>query len=145
MKINWGHKIFMVYALFVIGILVLSYKSSQQKFDLVQEDYYGAELKYQSVIDASKRANDLGGEMMLTQNQGKLFIQLPAFFEKEQLEGEAHLYCVADAKNDRVQKIKINNGRFEMELLSTTKGNYTLKLSLENKGLAYYFEKKVKI
>ena len=145
MKINWGHKILIVYGLFVIGILTLAYKSSQQKFDLVQEDYYGAELKYQSVIEATKRANDSGGELTITQANGKLYIQLPALFDKEQMDAEAHLYCVADAKNDRVKKIKINNGRFEMELLSTNKGNYTLKLSLENKGLAYYFEQKVKI
>jgi len=78
MKINWGYRIFIVYALFVIGILVLSYKSSQQKFDLVQQDYYGAELKYQTVIDAASRANALRGELKLTLKESKLLIQLPA-------------------------------------------------------------------
>ena len=76
MKINWGYRIFIVYFLFVIGILTLSYKSSQQKFDLVQQDYYGAELKYQTVIDASRRANALGGELELTLKDNKLNIYL---------------------------------------------------------------------
>ena len=44
MKINWGHSIIIVYALFVGGILLLALRSSQQKFDLVKSDYYGAEF-----------------------------------------------------------------------------------------------------
>ena len=65
MKLNWGHGIIIVYVIFVGGILLLSFKSAQQKFDLVQTDYYGAELKYQEVIEASKRAKAIGGELQL--------------------------------------------------------------------------------
>ena len=38
MKINWGHSIIIVYAIFVGGILLLALRSSQQKFDLVKSD-----------------------------------------------------------------------------------------------------------
>ena len=63
MKFNWGYKILLVYGLFVIGIMFLVFKSTQQKYDLVQKDYYADELKYQNVIDASQKAKDLGGEL----------------------------------------------------------------------------------
>jgi hypothetical protein len=145
MKINWGYRIFIVYFLFVIGILTLSYKSSQQKFDLVQQDYYGAELKYQTVIDASRRANALGGELKLTLKDNKLLVAFPAELGKEELTGEANLYCIADEKKDLTKKILTGNGQLEIELLTTTKGNYTLKLSVEQKGVSYYFEKKVNL
>ena len=145
MKFNWGYKIFLVYSIFVVGILVLCYKSSQQKFDLVQDDYYGAELKYQSVINASQRASALGGELMISIKEGKMFIQLPAALEKAEIIGEAKLYCIADAKGDLTKKISTTNGHLSIELLNTTKGNYTLKLTLEEKGISYYFEKKVLI
>lgn len=145
MKLNWGHSIIIVYIIFVGGILLLAINAYQQKFDLVQEDYYGAELKFQTVIDASKRANALGGELKLTLKDNKLWIQLPAILEKGELTGEAHLYCIADEKRDLIKKVAANNGQFEIELLTTTKGNYTLKLSVEQKGISYYFEKKVNL
>ena len=145
MKFNWGHKLFLVYSLFVVGILLLCYKSSQQKFDLVQEDYYGAELKYQSVIDASQRASAKGGELMILIKEGKMIVQLPAAFAKAEVIAEAKLYCIADAKGDLIKKTSTTNGQLAIELLSTTRGNYTLKLMLEQKGLTYYFEKKVLI
>ena len=48
-NINWGHKIIIVYGVFVLGTLFMVYQSTLQKFDLVQNDYYAAELKYQEV------------------------------------------------------------------------------------------------
>ena len=145
MKFNWGHKILIVYSLFVLAIILLSYKSSQQKFDLVQQDYYGAELKYQAVIDASRRANLLGGELKLTLKDNKLLIAFPAELAKEELTVEVNLYCIADEKRDLTKKVVTGNGQLEIELLTTTKGNYTLKLSVEQKGISYYFEKKINL
>ena len=48
---NWGYKILMVYVIFIAGILLLVFKSSSQNQDLVTEDYYEQELKYQQKID----------------------------------------------------------------------------------------------
>jgi hypothetical protein len=42
MRISWGYKIFMMYTAFAAGILFLAYKASQQKYDLVTENYYDA-------------------------------------------------------------------------------------------------------
>ena len=58
MKIHWGYKIMIVYLFFVVGMVVLVIKSTMQKFELVQPDYYADELKYQTVIDASQRAKN---------------------------------------------------------------------------------------
>jgi hypothetical protein len=41
------------------------------------------------------------------------------------------------------KEVLVENGVFDIELLSTMKGNYTLKLSVDNKGVSYYFEKKL--
>jgi len=41
------------------------------------------------------------------------------------------------------KEMQIGNGVFDIELLSTMKGNYTLKLLVEQNGLTYYFEKKL--
>ena len=143
MKFNWGHKILMVYLIFVCGILLLAFKSSQQKFDLVQQDYYGAELKYQSVINATKHASELGADLGVLVRGSYLHITLPPTFKKSETNGVAHLYCIADEKGDMTKEIKSNNGELVLALLKTMKGNYTLKLTVQNKGVDYYFEKKI--
>ena len=142
MKFNWGHKILIVYLVFVGGILLLVFKSSQQKFDLVQQDYYGAELKYQEVINATKHASELGIDLGLVVRGSFLHITLPPILQQSETKGEVHLYCIADEKGDLKKKFKSNNGEFDLELLTTMKGNYTLKLTVQNKGVDYYFEKK---
>ena len=143
MKFNWGHKILMVYLVFVGGILLLVFKSSQQKFDLVQQDYYGAELKYQEVINATKHASELGIDLGLVVRGSFLHITLPPIFQQSETKGEVHLYCIADEKGDLKKNFKSNNREFDLELLTTMKGNYIVKLTVQNKGVDYFFEKKI--
>ena len=143
MKLNWGHSIIIVYVLFVGGILLLAYNSSQQKFDLVQTDYYGAELKYQKVIDATQRANNLAEALQVEANGSLLHVTLPKNLQMNASKVSLEMYCIADEKGDVKKEKIVQNGVFDIELLSSMKGNYTLKLSVENNGVNYYFEKKL--
>lgn len=143
MKINWGHKILFVYSAFVMGMLFLVFKSNQQKFDLVQKDYYGEELKYQKVIDASQHAKEAGGKVMMQVTNGHMIITLPDTLKGKLCTGMAHLYFAADEQKDLKQNFTSSNGEIDMELLSTTKGNYTLKLQVEREGAHYYYEQKI--
>ena len=143
MKLNWGYKILIGYSLFVIGILFLGYKSTQLNFDLVEKDYYGKELKYQNVIDASGRATALGGILVTNIQEGKLIIQFPDSLKGLTVKGLAYLYYPADAKKDLKKEFTTDKGLVEMELLTKTKGNYTLKLDIEKEGQKYYFEQKI--
>ena len=143
MKFNWGHSIIIVYVLFVGGILLLAYKSSQQKFDLVQSDYYGAELKYQKVIDATQRASNLLEALQVEIKGSLLHVTLPKNLQKSSSKVSIEMYCIADEKGDMKKEILVQNGVFDIELLSSMKGNYTLKLSVDNNGVNYYFEKKL--
>ena len=143
MKLNWGHSIIIVYVLFVGGILLLAYNSSQQKFDLVQTDYYGAELKYQKVIDATQRANNLAEALQVEANGSLLHVTLPKNLQMNASKVSLEMYCIADEKGDMKKEKIVQNGVFDIELLSSMKGNYTLKLSVDNNGVNYYFEKKL--
>ena len=143
MKINWGYSIIIVYVLFVGGILLLAYKSSQQKFDLVQSDYYGAELKYQEVIDATQRAVNLGEALQVERNGPLLHVILPKNLQTNTSKVSVEMFCISNEKGDMKKEMQIGNGVFDIELLSTMKGNYTLKLLVYNNGVNYYFEKKL--
>lgn len=143
MKINWGHKILFVYLLFVGGIVFLAILSSQQKFDLVQKDYYGAELKYQQVIDASSRAQQQIGDIQIAVKDKNIFIQLPAAFKGKKIKGVAYLYFAADEQKDIKQSFNCSNASVIVPLNTKTKGNYTLKLDVMEAGVSYYFEQKI--
>lgn len=143
MKIHWGYKIMIVYLFFVVGMVVLVIKSTMQKFELVQPDYYADELKYQTVIDASQRAKNFQVELNVQKQAGKLNIMLPKEFCNKKVTGKAHLYYAADIQKDIVKKFETNNGAFIIETFSTTKGNYTLKLEVMKEGVSYYYEQKI--
>ena len=143
MKIHWGYKITIVYLFFVVGMVVLVIKSTMQKFELVQPDYYADELKYQTVIDASQRAKNFQVELNVQKQTGKLNIMLPKEFSNKRVTGKAHLYYAADIQKDIVKKFETNNGTFTIETFSTTKGNYTLKLEVMKEGVSYYYEQKI--
>ena len=130
MKLSWGYKIMLVYLFFVAGVVFLAVKSSMQKFELVQPDYYADELKYQSVIDATVRAKNIGGEIVLQQESGRLIVRLPAVFATSKVNGKAHLYFAADIQKDIVKEFQTRNGAFVIETVSTSKGNYTQSLIL---------------
>ena len=143
MKIHWGYKIMIVYLFFVVGMVVLVIKSTMQKFELVQPDYYADELKYQTVIDASQRAKNFQVALNVQRQAGKLNIVLPKEFSNKKVTGKAHLYYAADIQKDIVKKFETNNGTFTIETFSTTKGNYTLKLEVMKEGVSYYYEQKI--
>ena len=133
----------LVYGLFVLGMMVLVFKSTQQKYDLVQKDYYAEELKYQNVIDASQHAKNLGGELLTSRQAGHLLVTLPTGFKNANVKGSAHLYYAADENKDIAKEFETTNGLFKIELLSKMTGAYMLKLNVEMKGEQYYYEQRI--
>lgn len=142
-KFNWGHKIIFIYGSFVVGILFMVYKSSKQKFDLVENDYYAAELKYQDVIDASSRAKALGGTLIVKHEADSIKFILPAVFNGVNVKGKAHLYYAADKQQDLNFNFETLNAYTAFKMDQIKKGNYTIKLDVIKSGVAYYYEQKI--
>ena len=86
MKISWGYKIAGVYLLFVAGILFLVFKANNENYDLVTENYYEEELKFQNVIDQKDRSYSLSALPEINFENGELIIQFP-----QELAGERSL------------------------------------------------------
>ena len=77
MRVSWGYKIFFAYTAFAAGILFLAYKASQQNFDLVTENYYEQELKYQDVIDQKSNVALLSEAPKISHTVNSVSLQLP--------------------------------------------------------------------
>lgn len=142
---HWGYKITLMYTVFVVGMLFMVYKSSQQKFDLVQTDYYAAELKYQEVIDASKRLKALGGKLIVKFEKDSVKILLPVFFNGSKVKGKLHLYCPSDQLQDKQIDFETFNGSVALKSLGQKKGYYWIKLNMQHADIAYYYEQKLEL
>jgi hypothetical protein len=140
---NWGYKILVVYGLFVVGIMFMVFKSSNQKMDLVTSDYYGKELKYQQVIDQSKSANDLSEQVRYEIKDNNLVVHFPKDFEGKKITGSVELYYPADENKDLKKDFSLQDSAFSMAIAAANKGLHELHISWQADGKAYYFEQKI--
>lgn len=143
MRITWGTKIFIAYTAFALGILFLAYKASQQNFDLVTENYYEAELKYQHVIDEKDRAAQLSEEPKISHTINSVTIQLPKEFAAAAVEGELYLYRPSDATKDLRRPFSAATGAIQLTFDKELSGMYDAKLSWQSGGKRFLVEKKI--
>ena len=143
MRISWGYKILIFYLSFVAGILFLVYKANSQSFDLVTENYYEAELKYQDVIDQKGNVAQLSERPKISHTVNSISIQLPKEFLKAAAEGEVYLYRASDASKDIRKTFATNDGFIRLDLSKELSGAYTIKLSWKAVGKAYFEEQNI--
>jgi hypothetical protein len=74
---NWGKSIIIVYALFVIGMGYLVYRSTQEVFEVVDVDYYQREKEFSSQLDAKNNANKKGLIPVIEQTKSSQTIVIP--------------------------------------------------------------------
>ncbi len=103
---NWGYKILFVYLVFIAGILVLVYKSSSEKVDLVTKNYYEQELKYEQKIDEAERAQSLSSPIKYEVNKNEISIYFPVEVKDKKITAQTLLYHAADDSRDSVYTLE---------------------------------------
>ncbi len=111
---TWGTKLLIVFAGFAILMTTMVYKCMHQNFELVSNDYYSDELRYQEKIDGMNNANKIGN-VTIKENGKKVSIQLPKEVQGLALKGQAVFYCAANSTNDRTIPLQVNNRRFDVD------------------------------
>ncbi len=140
---NWGYKIAIVYSVFVVGILFMVYKSSTQNFDLVTEDYYAKELKFQEQIDAVKRTGALSDTLQYTVKDGTLLLNFPTDFKGKEIKGEMHLYYAADKSKDVMKQFTAAGNTANISLPAANKGAHHLIITWQVEGKDYYYDENI--
>jgi len=129
---NWGKSIIVVYTVFVLGIVFLVYKSSQQKIDLVDPNYYQQEIQFQKEIDDSQNANNHHYSANVVTENGEEFIVVDSNCGKI-LKGDALFYCPSDSRKD-VKMIlpQTNNSKWKVPMNALKSASYKLKVKWSN-------------
>jgi hypothetical protein len=142
MKISWSYKITFLYLSFVTGILFLVYKAANEDYDLVTEQYYEAELKYQDVIDQKERVAKLSAPLQIKSSVDNISVQFPKEFSNKQIKGELYLYRPSDDQQDIRKRFTTSEAFYETAFGCDLSGLYEIKLSWESEGKTYFYEQK---
>lgn len=146
MKLNWGHKILVVFIAFVAMMVTLVYKSIKTDFDLVSKEYYKDELAFQEVIDGKNNALALSTPSNVSIENKELVIQLPAEMKNTNLKGSIWFYCPVDASFDKkMDLITDKNAKQLIALSDFQPANYIVKLQWNADGKKYYAEQSIRI
>jgi hypothetical protein len=140
MKFNWGYKITAVYLVFVAGIMYLVMQANKHDVDLVTQDYYGEELRYQEKIDQRSRAEALSGPVRFTLADNVIDIRFPEEFAGKEITGEVLLYYPADSKRDVRSPIRTSSNAMTLQIPDTRSGMHILQVKWTSEQQTYYFE-----
>jgi len=143
---NWGNKILLVFLVFATGIFYLVYRSMHVNYELVSKEYYKDEIRYQEIIDASKRADELSKKIEINQMGNVIAVQLPDEMKNEKVAGVMWFYCAADEKKDRRIAMQLDeHGAQEIAKEKFLPGSYVVKFDWTSKSTRYYAEEPLTI
>ena len=146
-KLNWGTGITIVIVLFLVitigQVIAIHYLVD---YDLVVEDYYDEEIKYQGQIEKIERTNSLSESIKIKLFDKKIEIAFPLIFNSEKISGEVKFYKPSDDLRDKVQTIELNS---ENKMFYNTNdlypGLWKIKISWAVNDVKYYNEKAIMI
>lgn len=138
---NWGTKIAIFYTTFVVIILSAVIKSTYHRWDLVTEDYYGEEIKYQSQIDKMNNTKALAQKPNMQIDGQVVKLEFPESLRSANISGKINFYKPSDKTLDFEVPISLDN--FGEQIITPTisqKGKYTAQLAWSANGVDYYQE-----
>jgi len=140
-KFNWGTGIFLFILLFFVLLFSFVYFTTTQKINLVEDDYYEKELKFQEQIDKKHNAEPYSEQFRFHQVENSLTMVFPEFFKGKDLEGNVHFYRPSDYEKDVYVLLDLDpTGTQYFDLSIMEKGKYWIKLDWTADSISYYHE-----
>jgi nitrogen fixation protein FixH len=130
------------------GILLLVYKSSRQRVDLVSSNYYEQEIKYDRQIDKEKKAQALNQDVTIDYDKQtrNVTIRYPEMDGIKNITGTVTFYKPDNASldfNKPVSTDEKNEQRIGTSALAD--GWWNVKVNWDVNSVSYYTEEKIKV
>lgn len=131
MKISWGHGVVIALGAFILFILgmIFFFPNGQKNSELITDNYYEEELKYQEVIDAKNLADRLTEKPSVTVEKPGITVTFPEAFNNQNTKFSFYLFRTDDKNLDIKKEFTLSEKNAHLipaKVLS--KGNYTLKV-----------------
>ncbi|SFU16697.1 hypothetical protein SAMN04489724_4593 [Algoriphagus locisalis] len=138
---DWGKGIVLTIIGFVVLIMTMVVISVKMDgIELVTENYYEEEIKYQDRIDESKSADELGRQVISFDKQSKIIeLDLP-----NGSKGSLQLFRPSDSTLDQEIKVDVTHtGITQIPLKELKSGYWKIKLNWTENGVEHYQEEKI--
>lgn len=145
---RWPAALFATFAIFISGIAMLVTLAVHSDQDLVRDDYYDQEIRYQKQIDRESRAAALGEPLDIRYDAASahLEVRLPAAQAARHPTGTMVFYRPSDARLDTQMPLKLDSAG--LQIVSTSllqSGFWKLRVTWEVDGMEYYSESPIVI
>lgn len=142
MKLNWGYKIAIFYIAFMVFVALIVAFSFTQDVNLVTENYYEEEVKYQEHIDKVKRTEALPQQLLIQVENEFIALTFPELFKETKIDGKIQLYRPSDNKFDQTISIDVNSSNQQLIAKSDLQsGLWKIKIFWNVNTTEYYNEK----
>ncbi len=144
LKISWGTGIVIVFAIFMGTTISTAVYLMNQDVNLVADDYYDQEIKYQQQIDRIKRTKKLDEKNIIVFNGTTINVTIPESLISKDLTGEIYFYRPSDGGQDFKIPFNYNNEpAFVFPVDELSRGYWKLQLHWQLDEEEYFTEKKI--
>ncbi|WP_296383013.1 FixH family protein [Winogradskyella sp.] len=143
MKINWGTAIVIAFVCFIAFIMYFVISMSTDKkygHDLVVEDYYQQELKFQTDIDKEANSKSLDSNISWTKTNNGIQINFPKNLDLKQIKGTVFLYRPSNKHLDFEIPISLSNHTLLIPDKRLLGGRWNIKVDWEYNNNAYLYK-----
>jgi len=146
MKLNWGTGIFVFYVLFMaVSFWFISFAMSKD-VNLVTDDYYKKEIKYQEQIDRIKRTNELPEKLKVKVQKENITFYFPSIFPSDKIDGNILLYRPSNRYYDHSLSINLNeNNEQSLPTEHLLKGLWKIKVDWKVDTLTYFNQENIMV
>lgn len=138
---NWGTKIFIAIAIFMIFILTMVYMTTLQDRSMVEDKYYQKSIVYQDRIDKKANSTQLEQQVIVKIGSSHLSIIFQDFFKPEDIKGKIEIYRPSDIKLDVHIPIVLDSTRsIFYPINKMVKGKYIVKIDYTVGEKGFYQE-----
>jgi hypothetical protein len=136
-----GNIILAGFGMMIIFMSYLVFRCINQPAEMVNDNYYENELKYQDNIDAKVNGDVHVESFSVTKVGNKIKLRLPVELTSKFSKATVIFYCVSDKTAD-IKKILQNSsgGMYYFDASSWKKLNFIAKISIESGGKRYFHE-----
>jgi len=146
MKINWGTAIVIAFIGFIGFILyfVISISTdSTYDHDLVVEDYYQQELKFQNDIDKENNSKTLANNISWKKTNDGIVIMFPETLDVELIKGKVFLYRPSNKQLDFETEISLSNHNLLIPDNRLLDGRWNIKVDWVYESTSYMYKKEI--
>ncbi|MBL4592401.1 MAG: FixH family protein [Flavobacteriales bacterium] len=137
MKINWGTGAFIFFGGFVVFMLSLVYLSTQQRNELVTEDYYEKELDFKEILKKKERTNLLSEQLEWKIENNEFIVSFPKDVGSN-ISGTIIFFKPSSQKDDKEIPFQINSNIYRINIKDYSKGMYKIKIDWKVNNTEYY-------